>query len=69
VSLVDSYPNLHRTEPTGASIIGPVPCFHSKLNGMYRWQIVLQVPIGLLIKSYVQDGWRIEVDQLVCYND
>ena len=47
------------------STIGPVPCFHAKLNGLYRWQIVLRGPDPVsLIKNHLRDGWRIEVDPI-----
>jgi primosomal protein N' (replication factor Y) len=26
------------------TLIGPVPCFYSRLNGLYRWQIILRGP-------------------------
>ncbi len=44
-------------------IIGPVPCFFAKVNGLSRWQVILRGPnpAGLL-RGGVPDGWRIEVD-------
>ncbi len=44
-------------------LIGPVPCFFPRLNGLYRWQIVLRGPdpAGLLRGKYLAD-WRLEVD-------
>src|SRR5271157_190625 len=45
------------------SMIGPVPCFFSKLGGDYRWQIVLRGsdPASFL-RSHVPDHWRVEVE-------
>jgi primosomal protein N' (replication factor Y) len=47
------------------TIIGPVPCFFSRLNGLYRWQIVLRGPnpAALLLGKNLTD-WRVEVDPL-----
>jgi primosomal protein N' (replication factor Y) len=52
---------------TGARIqtdlIGPVPCFFSKVSGWYRWQVVLRGPdpASLLLGKSLP-GWRVEVD-------
>ncbi|HEY5982707.1 MAG TPA: primosomal protein N' [Anaerolineales bacterium] len=48
------------TEP---ALIGPAPCFYSKLDGKYRWQIVLRGsdPAALLEGLRLRD-WRIEID-------
>jgi primosomal protein N' (replication factor Y) len=44
-------------------LIGPAPCFFSKLAGNYRWQIVLQGPDPTrLLKDRSLPGWNIEVD-------
>ena len=45
------------------SMIGPVPCFFSKLGGDYRWQIVLRGsdPASFL-RGRVSDHWRVEVE-------
>ncbi len=50
-------------EGVQSAIVGPVPCFYAKLNGQYRWQIVLRgnEPESLL-KDHIPAGWRIEVD-------
>jgi primosomal protein N' (replication factor Y) len=46
-----------------ANLIGPVPAFYSKLDGKYRWQIVLRGshPKELVAGGHFA-GWRIEVD-------
>ena len=45
------------------TIIGPVPCFFSRLNGLYRWQIVLRGPDpASLLRGKNLGDWRVEVD-------
>ncbi len=45
------------------TLIGPVPCFFSKLRGEYRWQIVLRGPKPVeILQDQRFDGWRVEVD-------
>jgi primosomal protein N' (replication factor Y) len=46
-----------------ADLIGPVPCFFAKINGLYRWQVILrgQDPAGLL-RGKIPTGWRVEVE-------
>jgi primosomal protein N' (replication factor Y) len=55
------------------TFIGPAPCFFSRLNGLYRWQIILRGPdpAGLLREKNIEGtilgaskGWRVEVDPL-----
>ena len=44
-------------------LIGPVPCFFSKIGGWYRWQIVVRGPDpASLLKIKNLQGWRVEVD-------
>ena len=45
------------------SMIGPVPCYFSKLGSDHRWQIVLRGsdPVSFL-RGRVPDHWRVEVD-------
>ncbi len=44
------------------SLIGPAPCFFARVNGIYRWQIILRGPNPLsLIRGRIPDGWRVEV--------
>jgi primosomal protein N' (replication factor Y) (superfamily II helicase) len=49
--------------------VGPVPSFFAKVNGMYRWQIILRGsdPVPLLqeqpIGAWFKD-WRVEVDPI-----
>lgn len=43
--------------------IGPVPCFYSRLNGKYRWQIILRGPAPTQVLVGIQlKGCIVEVD-------
>ena len=45
------------------TLVGPVPCFFSKLRGEYRWQIILRGPNPAeILQGQRFDGWRVEVD-------
>jgi primosomal protein N' (replication factor Y) len=55
------------------TLIGPAPCFFSRLNGLYRWQIILRGPNpASLLRGKIFEGtalstskgWRVEVDPL-----
>ncbi|HEX9107024.1 MAG TPA: helicase-related protein, partial [Longimicrobiales bacterium] len=50
-------------ERAATEMIGPVPCFFSRLHGQYRWQIVLRGPdpVSLLRRKPLGE-WRLEVD-------
>jgi primosomal protein N' (replication factor Y) len=52
-----------KTASAQAAMIGPAPCFFSRLEGKYRWQIVLRGadPSAYLEGQRLTD-WRIEVD-------
>jgi primosomal protein N' (replication factor Y) len=44
-------------------LIGPVPCFFTKVSGWYRWQIVMRGPDpASLLRGKTLSGWRVEVD-------
>jgi primosomal protein N' (replication factor Y) len=44
-------------------LIGPVPCFFSKIGVWYRWQIVVRGPDpASLLRVKLIQGWRVEVD-------
>ncbi|MFH1183735.1 MAG: primosomal protein N' [Chloroflexota bacterium] len=46
-----------------AAMIGPAPCFFSRLDGRYRWQIVLRgADPGAFLEGLRLPDWRIEVD-------
>ena len=45
------------------TVIGPVPAFFSKVDGAYRWQIILRGPEPeSLLRGMDLRGWRVEVD-------
>ncbi|KAF0106898.1 MAG: primosomal protein N' (replication factor Y) (superfamily II helicase) [Anaerolineaceae bacterium] len=45
------------------TLIGPTPCFFSRLAGLYRWQVILRGPEPeSLVRGMKLDGWRVEVD-------
>jgi primosomal protein N' (replication factor Y) len=35
---------IHSGRYPNTELVGPVPCFFSRLNGYYRWQILLKGP-------------------------
>ena len=50
----------HQTE-----LIGPVPSFFSKVDGVYRWQIVVRGPDPVsLLRDIKLNDWRIEIDPI-----
>jgi primosomal protein N' (replication factor Y) len=52
------------------SLIGPAPCFLSRLRGRWRWQIIVRAPhpgdelYGLLGHLVLPPGWLLDVDPL-----
>ncbi len=47
------------------TVIGPVPAFFSKVDGIYRWQIILRGPEPeSLLRGMELRGWRIEVNPI-----
>jgi primosomal protein N' (replication factor Y) len=50
----------HQTE-----LIGPVPSFFSKEDGIYRWQIIIRGPDPVsLLRDMKLNDWRVEVDPI-----
>ena len=49
-----------------AELIGPAPCFFSRIQGRYRWQIVVRAhdPVALLRNVALPWGWRVDVDPI-----
>ncbi len=44
-------------------LIGPVPAFHSRMDGIYRWQIIIRAPDPVdLLRAVKPVDWRIEID-------
>lgn len=50
---------------SSTELIGPAPSFFEKLNGQYRWQILLKGPnpAQILLERNLAD-WRVEIDPL-----
>lgn len=45
------------------SLIGPVPCFFSRQNNLFRWQIILRGPNpAAILRGRSLGEWRVEVD-------
>jgi primosomal protein N' (replication factor Y) len=48
---------------TETELVGPTPCFFSRLAGLYRWQIVLRGPDpASLLRGRNLGDWRVEVN-------
>jgi primosomal protein N' (replication factor Y) len=44
-------------------LIGPAPCFFSRIRGHYRWQILLRGDQpGRVVPTDLERGWGIDVD-------
>ena len=55
---------LQERELTGSAIIGPAPCFYTRVDRQYRWQLLLRSPDprAALRELSPQPGWRIDID-------
>jgi primosomal protein N' (replication factor Y) len=48
---------------SATDLIGPVPCYFARVNGMYRWQVILRGPNPVeILREHPLADWRIEVD-------
>jgi primosomal protein N' (replication factor Y) len=47
-----------------ASLIGPAPCFFARVQGRFRWQVIIRGtdPAALLRGVALPRGWRVDVD-------
>jgi primosomal protein N' (replication factor Y) len=56
---------LSEAQAASTSLIGPAPCFFDRVNGEYRWQIILRGPdpTPLIAKLALKD-WHVEVDPM-----
>ncbi len=47
-----------------ADLIGPAPCFFSRVGGRFRWQIIIRAPdpMPLLRDMALPHGWQADVD-------
>jgi len=54
---------INKTRMIETDMVGPVPCFFSKLNNLYRWQVILRGPDpASILPTRFLDGWRVEID-------
>jgi primosomal protein N' (replication factor Y) len=48
---------------SASEIIGPAPCYFSRLSGYYRWQVLLRSPDpAAILRGRSLQGWRVEMD-------
>ena len=56
---------VRKYKASSTEVIGPAPCFFSKLGGKYRWHVILRGPDPAeLANIKLPSGWRLEVDPL-----
>ncbi len=56
---------IKKAEARSTTLIGPAPCFYGRLDGLYRWQIVLRGPNpAALVGAARPKDWLVEVDPL-----
>lgn len=56
---------MRRAEARSTVLIGPAPCFFEKIDGSYRWQIVLRGPKPAELARGLQlKDWQVEVDPM-----
>ena len=57
---------LHERELTGTSLIGPAPCFFSRIDRRYRWQLLLRGadPLLALGELKLEPSWQLDIDPL-----
>lgn len=54
-----------RTEKRAQTTASAVPCFFAKMDGVYRWQIILRGPDpASLLRNLPLENWRIEVEPI-----
>ena len=54
---------LQEADYRATELVGPVPCFFSRLAGLYRWQLVLRGPDpASLLRGRALGDWRVEVN-------
>lgn len=51
-------------EMTGTEIIGPAPCFFTRVNNVFRWQLLLRGPnpAAAFTGLDIPQGWYVDVD-------
>jgi len=56
---------IHQGEHNATELIGPAPCFFSKQNGLYRWQILVRGPDpAAVLRGRPLGEWRLAIDPL-----
>jgi primosomal protein N' (replication factor Y) len=47
-----------------SEVIGPVPPFFNRINGRYRWQIIIRSPnpVRLLDDFPIPPKWQVDID-------
>ncbi len=54
---------LREEDRRDTEMVGPVPCFFSRIGGLYRWQLVLRGPDpASLLRGRPLGDWRVEVN-------
>ena len=55
---------LHERDLSGTSLIGPAPCFYSRVDKKYRWHLLLRGPDprAALRGLSPEPGWQIDID-------
>ena len=48
------------------SLVGPAPCFYNKLEGYYRWHLIVRSPAPekLFAGMDLAQGWFLDIDPL-----
>jgi primosomal protein N' (replication factor Y) len=54
----------HQKQFAGTQLFGPVPPFFHRIDGRYRWQIIVrtQSPANLLKDFQVPPNWIVDID-------
>jgi primosomal protein N' (replication factor Y) len=54
-----------KTEHRSQTTVSAVPCFFAKVDGIYRWQVILRGPEPVtLLRDLRLDDWRVEVEPI-----
>jgi primosomal protein N' (replication factor Y) (superfamily II helicase) len=55
---------IERKNLSDTSIIGPAPCFFSRIDKQYRWQLLIRSsePLTALESLQLRQGWYLEID-------
>lgn len=55
---------IHSRALGATDLLGPAPCFFTRIAGRYRWQILVRSPdpLNLLTGVELPDGWLVDID-------